>query len=50
MQFFLHIRGADDEEVTFDDLRRGTDESKAGYQKIAFPSFSSCSSRVGIIK
>lgn len=31
-----HTWGADDDEVTFGDLTRGTDKSKAGYRKLAF--------------
>jgi ankyrin repeat protein len=31
-----HTWGADDEEVTFDDLRKGTGKSKAGCHKLAF--------------
>ena len=31
-----HTWGADDEEVTFKDLMKGTGKSKAGYRKIQF--------------
>jgi len=32
----LHTWGADEEEVTFKDIRKGTGQSKAGYAKIRF--------------
>jgi hypothetical protein len=31
-----HTWGADDDEVTFDDLKNGSGKSKAGYTKIRF--------------
>ena len=31
-----HTWGADDDEVTFDDLKNGSGKSKAGYNKIQF--------------
>jgi hypothetical protein len=31
-----HTRGADADEVTFEDLTNGTDQDKTGYQKLLF--------------
>jgi hypothetical protein len=44
-----HTWGADNEEVTFKDIIKGTGKSKAGYTKIRFLRKASCQERSPIL-